>query len=186
MLLLVCGLLLWSIVHLIPAIALPLKNAWINAVGEKSYPATFALLILASVVMIVLGWRTIIPEYYYVLPPISRTFTIVLMLLAFLLIGAAPRKTAIKKFIRHPQLTGVVLWAIAHLLSNGETRSIILFGWIGIWALLEILVINRREGEWVKPEAPGIGVEIRGLVITLVIFSVFVFAHPYFAGRAIV
>ena len=185
MLLLVCGLLVWSMVHLIPGFAIPVKKTWINAVGEKAYPATFALLIVASLVMIVLGWRSIIPEYYYVLPPVFRNITIALMLISILFIGATSRKTVIKRFIRHPQLTGVVLWSIAHLLSNGETRSIVLFGWIGIWALIEMLAINKREGQWMKPDAPSMAVEIRGLLITFVIFVALMFAHPYFAGRAL-
>ena len=41
----------------------------------------------------------------------------------------------VKRLLRHPQLTGVALWGIGHLLANGESRSIILFGGLGAWAI---------------------------------------------------
>ena len=38
-----------------------------------------------------------------------------------------------------------------HLLANGESRSIVLFAGMAIWAIAEMLVINRRDGAWKKP-----------------------------------
>jgi hypothetical protein len=50
------------------------------------------------------------------------------MPLAFILFAASAMATSIKRFVRHPQLTGVLLWALAHLFSNGDGRSLVLFG----------------------------------------------------------
>ena len=36
---------------------------------------------------------------------------------------------------------GVVVWAIAHLLTNSDRPSIVLFGGMAAWALAEIVVI---------------------------------------------
>ena len=33
-----------------------------------------------------------------------------------------------KRLLRHPQLTGVLLWGVGHLFANGENRSLLLFG----------------------------------------------------------
>ncbi len=66
-----------------------------------------------------------------------------------------------------------MVWATAHLLLNGDSRSVLLFGWLGIWALLEIVFISRREGEWVKKPVPGWSREIRGLAISLVISDLY-------------
>ena len=79
-------------------------------------------------------------------------------------------------------LTGVFVWAAAHLLVNGTVRAIVLFGTLAVWALLEIILINRREGDYVKPDVPGFSRELRGLLISLVVILVVLFLHPYFAG----
>ena len=57
-----------------------------------------------------------------------------------------------------------------------------LFGGLGLWALIEIPLINRREGPYEKPEAPGLGQELKGALISGVIFVVVIFIHPYIAG----
>mgnify|MGYP001823224390 FL=1 len=121
----------------------------------------------------------------YMLPYGLRRAFMLMILIAFILMGASNYPTRIKSFIRHPQLTGVAIWALAHLLLNGDNRSIVLFGWLGAWAILEIILINRREGAWVKQASPGWARELRGLVISLVVFVVFAVAHPYFTGVAL-
>ena len=52
---------------------------------------------------------------------------------------------------------------------------------MGLWAALEIIAIN-RSGEWGKAAPPAWPREIKGLVISLVIFAAVAFAHPYIAG----
>ena len=178
----ITGLLLWSLVHLMPSLSPGLRKKLITSLGEKGYKITFALLILVALGLIVLGWRTSLPTHIYELPESVGLIALLLMVLAFLLFGAAQYPTRIKRFIRHPQLTAVVVWSIAHLLLNGDSRSVLLFGWLGIWALLEIMLINRREGEWIKVVPPSWGREARGVVISLIIFAVVIFVHPYLAG----
>ena len=41
-------------------------------------------------------------------------------------------------------LAGVKLWAFAHLLSNGDLGSIILFGAILAWAVFDRISLKRR------------------------------------------
>jgi len=180
--LLISGLLVWSAVHLIPSLAPAVKQKWNKLLGETGYKVSFAVLIFSSLLLIVFGWRSSVPTLLYTLPPITRHMSMFLVLLAFILFGASNYPTRIKTFIRHPQLTGVLVWAIAHLILNGDSRSMVLFGWMGVWAILEMVFINRREGTWIKPSPPGWGREIRGLVISLVIVAVVVMAHPYIAG----
>ena len=56
--------------------------------------------------------------------------------------------------MRHPQLTAVKIWAVAHLLVNGDLASLVLFGGLLAWAVVEVIVINRSE-VWVRPARPG-------------------------------
>lgn len=183
--LLISGLVLWSVVHLIPGLAQPLKQTLTVKLGENGYKGIFTLLMIAALALIVFGWRSITPTFLYQLPVYVTHSAKLLVLFAFILFGASNYPTRIKNIIRHPQLTGVMVWAIAHLLMNGDNRSVLLFAWMGVWALLEIIVINRREGEWVKLDPPPVSREIRGLVISLVVFAVVSMIHPYIAGVSI-
>ena len=182
MMLLILGLLIWSVVHFIPSLAQPLKAQWLDRMGATGYKISFSLIVVLSIVLIVLGWRSITPEVLYTLPAITRPIGMLLMVIAFMLFGAAHHVTRIKKYIRHPQLTSVIVWSFAHLLMNGDNRSIVLFGGMGIWAILEILAINRRDGNRQKAAIPTWSVEIKGIVISLIIFIVAALAHPYIAG----
>ncbi len=65
--------------------------------------------------------------------------------------GQAPAATPAK--VRTGRL-GVVVWAVAHLLVNGDLASLVLFAALGLWALAEMAVINRAEGPW-SPPAQG-------------------------------
>jgi len=180
--LLIIGLLLWSSVHFIPSIGISFKASLVARLGEKPYAATFALLIVLSLVLMVLGWRSTTPEYLYTLPAVAKPVALVLLVTPFFLLGAANYVTRVKRFIRHPQLTGVATWAIAHLLINGDSRSVVLFGGLALWAILEMIFINKREGQWIKPESPSWSQEIKGGLISLVVLAVVIFIHPYIAG----
>jgi uncharacterized membrane protein len=182
MTLLIAGVLTWSVVHLVPAIAPSLRQSLVGSLGEKGYKGLFALLVFGGLVLIVLGWRSTPEEYLYVLPPWSRTVGFVLMIVAFLLLGATHHPTRIKRWIRHPMLTGVFVWSASHLLMNGTIRAMVLFGGLGLWSLLEIMLINRRDGLYIKPDVPKLSEELRGFFISGIIFGVVLFLHPYFAG----
>jgi len=166
-------------------VAAPLKQTLITQLGEKVYKLLFAVLMFTALALIIFGWRSTVPSYLYQLPGFTRHIAMLLVLFAFILFGASNYPTRIKRFIRHPQLTAVIVWSFAHLMLNGDSRSVLLFGGMGLWAILEIIFINRREGEWVKQPVPGWARELRGLAISLVVFVVVVMLHPYIAGVSI-
>ncbi len=176
------GVLLWVVVHFIPSVAPGLRASLVERIGENPYKGIFALTLVLSIALMVIGWRSTTPEIIYLPPAWAPPLTSMLMLIAVLLFGAAHQPTRIRKFIRHPQLTGMVVWSLSHLLSNGDSRSLVLFGGLGLWALIEMPLISRREGVWERPYGPALSVEIRGILISAVIFFVLVFLHPYFAG----
>jgi uncharacterized membrane protein len=181
MALLITGVLLWSAVHLFPGVASDVKPKLVGKLG-KGYRALFALLIVVSLVCIVFGWRSAVPTMVYTLPDGMRIVTAVLMLVSLVLFFSSRVPTDIKRVLRHPQLTGVFLWAVAHLLSSGDSRSLVLFGGIGAWALIEILAINRRDGAWLKPETVGFKRSLIPLVIGIAAWLVLILVHPWIAG----
>jgi uncharacterized membrane protein len=71
---------------------------------------------------------------------------------------------------------------MAHLLSNGDTRSLVLFGVLGSWALVEIRLISRREGPWRRPDAQPLQAELKPIFAGVIGYLVFFVAHPYLFG----
>ncbi len=182
MVLLVLGVLLWSGTHLIRGIAPSVRDALVSKIGLDRYKGVFSLAIVASIVLMVLGWRSTIPGIAYLPPAWGRSAALVLMLVAFILFAASGVPTNIKRLIRHPQLTGVATWSVAHLLANGDTRSLVLFTGVGLWALVQIRVSNRLEGAWDKPAAAPFSAEIKTLVGGLVAYVILLLVHPYLFG----
>ncbi len=183
--LLVAGVLLWSITHLFVAVASERRARLVAQVGTGPYRALFSLVLVAALVLIVLGWRAWPPTSLWLPPPGMRHATMLLMPFAVILFLSARAPTDLKQFIRHPQLTGVKLWAVAHLLANGESRSIVLFGGLLAWAVLEVIFINRRDGAWVKPARVGLTKTLISAVVGLIVTAVLLVAHPWFAGMPV-
>ena len=181
----ILGLLLWSLVHLTPSLAPSVKQRCLGALGENGYKSLFSILLIIALCLIVYGWRHSSPSYLYAAAAIATPVSWLLMAIAMVLFIAARTPSRIKQFIRHPQLTSVVLWAISHLLVNGDSRSMVLFAGLGGWAIIEMLAINRRDGPWSKPPVPGWSVELIVLCIGLALFAIVAVVHPYIAGVAI-
>lgn len=182
MLLLIAGLLLWSATHLMLAMAPGIRAALVGKLGLMPYKGLFSLVLVGALVLIVLGWKSASAASVWVPPTGLRHLTMLLVPIAVILFISARAPTDIKQVIRHPQLTGVKLWAVAHLLSNGELRSLVLFGGLLAWAVLEVIFINRREGARTKPAKVGALKTTLSAVAGLLVAAVLVFAHPWLSG----
>ncbi len=180
--LLLSGVVLWSVMHFLPAGAAGLRGNLVGTIGEGPWKGIVALALVISIALMVLGWRSIDPSKVYTPPGFGAMLMTPLMILAVVLLGAANAKTNIKRFLRHPMLTGVAVWAGAHLMTNGDDRSLVLFGGLGLWALVMIPFINKRDGPQEKPEAAPPAGDIKLFAIAAVIFIVLILAHPYYAG----
>lgn len=182
MLWLIAGIVVWSGVHLFPALARPAREALVERLGRNPYRGLFSLLILGALVLIVLGWRSAAPRPVYAPPLAGGPVAAALVFVAFVLFFAARAPTNIKRFIRHPQLTGVLVWAAAHLLSNGSDRALVLFGGLGLWSILEMLACNRRDGRWTRPApVPAVGDAVV-VIIGTVIYAVVLYFHGRLFG----
>jgi uncharacterized membrane protein len=146
------GVLLWSIAHFIPSLFAGPRKKLVERFGENAYKGLFLLLMVLAIYLVVSGWKAAVPESVYLPPAWGRHVTALLMLVGFVLFFAPYPPNNIRRRLRHPQLTGVVLWGVGHLLANGEARSIVLFGGFAAWAILEMVLINRRDGAWTRPE----------------------------------
>ncbi len=147
--LLIAGIALWYAAHLFKRIAPGARKSMGDA-GQ----GIVALVLLASIVLMVLGYRDIDTRYLWYPPLWLRPVNYVLVLIALFMLSPASKKGALLNRVRHPMLIGFSLWAVAHLVVNGELAAVILFGGLGVWALVEIVVINHAEPDW-RPGAKG-------------------------------
>jgi len=163
------------------------RAALIARIGEWPYKGLFALVSLVGLVLIVWGFGHYRAAGYIQIwtpPPWMRHVTVALMWPAIVFVTAAYIPGHIKRALKHPMLVGVKLWAFAHLLSNGDLGSIILFGAILAWAVYDRISLKRRT----DPGAPAIPVGgLRNDVLAVVVGTILYVAlglvfHPVFIG----
>jgi uncharacterized membrane protein len=174
MVILVAGLLLWWAAHLFKRVA-PGPRGRMGDAGK----GVVALGVVASVVLMVLGYRAAEVVPLWSLPPFVVHINNLLMVFAFYLYAASGMKTAITRVIRHPQLTAVKLWAVAHLLVNGDVASVVLFGGILAWAVVSVIVINRAQPVWERPAPVAASREVMAIVGTVVVVGVVMGLHNW-------
>ncbi|MBW6418985.1 NnrU family protein [Celeribacter sp. PS-C1] len=171
--LLILGLLIWCGSHLFKRL-MPEARA---ALGDKKGPALVATGNLIGLVLMVVGFRMSETYDLYALPPYLRHVNNTLMIIAVLLFGVGQSKSRLRAKMRHPMLTGVVVWAVAHLLVNSDAASLVLFGGMILWALAEMTLINRSESAPERYQGGSLAGDIRLVVISLVVFGAIAGIH---------
>lgn len=182
MTLLIAGVLLWSLVHFIPSLTPGFRRSVIGLVGENGFKAIFGLVMIGAVLLMVFGWKTLDEAVAYDAPSWGGVVALVTMLGTSVGFFAPYMPNNLKRVIRHPQLTGMILFGVGHLFAVGYVRSLVLFGGLALWALLEILLINRREGAWIKPEPASRKDDFKLVLAGLGFFLIFMFTHEGLFG----
>ncbi|MCR8724056.1 NnrU family protein [Frigidibacter sp. ROC022] len=167
----VIGVALWSGAHVFKRLVPNVRRGMGDA--AKGMVAAASLL---AIVLMVIGYRMADPDYLWQLGGWARHANNTLMVLAVILFGASHSKSHVRGWLRHPMLTSVILWAVAHLLVNGDVPSLVLFGGLGLWAVAEIVLINRAEPKWVRPKGNARG-DLMLLAISVVVFAVISALH---------
>ena len=137
-----------------------------------------AVLSLAGLGLMIWGYRQ--ADFIAIWqPPVWAThLNNLLMLFAVFFLGLAHSKGRLRARFRHPMLISVKIWAVAHLLVNGDLASIVLCGGMLAWAVVSVILINRAE-PWVPP-TPGAPKRDAILVVaTLVAFGVITGIHTW-------
>ncbi len=174
MILLILGLALWFAGHLAKRLA-PAARASLGDAGK----GLVAAVVIGSVVLMVIGYRGWAAPQVWDPPAFMVHINNLLVILGLYLYAASGTRARIATRMRHPQLTGFKLWALAHLLVNGDLASIILFGGLLLWAVLEVIVINRAEPQWTPPAHGGRSAEAKAVVGTVVVFAVVAAIHTW-------
>ena len=151
--------------------------------GEYPYKGIHSLLVILSIYLIVTGWGTTAPEeIYYTAPDWGGKAARLLVFAGFILFFAPYPPNNIKRILRHPQLIGTICWGAGHLLAVGSTRSVVLFGGLTAWAVVQIILINRRDGDWIKPDAAPPLKDVSLILFGILAYAVFLFTHHMIFG----
>jgi uncharacterized membrane protein len=163
------------------------RAALVARLGENTYKILYSIVSFVGIALIVWGFAAYratewINVWY---PPVwMRHLAALLVWPAMIMLVAAYARGNIYKKLKHPMLAGVKLWALAHLLANGDLGSIILFGSILAWAVYDRISLKRRTDPGAPPIPVGgthqdIIAVVGGSVLYVLLATIF---HRYVIG----
>lgn len=145
---LVLGLVLFLGVHSVRIVADGWRTQTLARMGEMPWKGLYSLVSAVGLALIVWGYGLARqqPVVLWVPPMGMRHAAALLTLIAFVLLAATyvPRN-ALKARLHHPMVLGVKVWALAHLLSNGNLADVLLFGSFLLWAVLSFRAARQRD-----------------------------------------
>jgi uncharacterized membrane protein len=182
----ILGLVLFFGVHTLTT-QRTLRARLIASTGEGGYKIGYSLVSAVGLALIVWGFAKYratgwIDVWY---PPAAMKHVVAaLMLPAVILVVASYIRGRIFSALKHPMLTGIKLWAAAHLLSNGDLGSIILFSSFLGWAVFDRISLKHRADPGGPPiPVGGMGNDLIAVVVGFVAYLALAFAfHPVVIG----
>lgn len=145
---LIAGLIIFLGVHSVRMVAQSWRTRTQAQIGKGPWKALFALVSLLGLGLIVWGFGLVRQQPVHLWsPPVGmRHVASLLTLISFvLLVAAYVPGNDIRARVRHPMVLGVELWALAHLLTNGNLAHVVLFGSFLAWAMLNFNAARRRD-----------------------------------------
>ena len=179
------GLLIFFGAHLFTGLARDARAGMVSKLGAGPYKGLYSLVSLAGFILIIAGWRGADASVLYAPAAAMRHAAYVLVPIAFVLLAAAYLPAGkIAAITKHPMLAGVKIWAFAHLLSNGEVRSILLFGSFLAYAVIARIAAKRRDAP-VRAAGPVMN-DLIAIIVGLAAAAIIaLYAHRYVAGVAL-
>src|SRR6478672_9365397 len=179
MLVLVIGLVIFFAIHLVPSNA-AMRDGLIARFGLTGYKAIFGIVSLIGFALIVVGFAKLQmhpgknPQLW--VPPLwTRHLAVGLMWPAIIALVAAYVPSRIHVMLKHPMLVAIKIWALAHLLANGDLAALVLFGSFLAFAVYDRISVKRRGdlgplgkggGPWINDVAVvGIGIALYAVIV---------------------
>ncbi|MFN7054318.1 NnrU family protein [Hyphomonas sp.] len=186
---LILGLVIFFGTHLFSAVRSRAPGKDIRAkMGMGPYMGLYSLVAIAGFALIVWGYGAARPAPILYQPPVWMAhLNLVLMLPAMILLAAAYAPTGrIKKAAKHPMLAAVKIWALGHLLANGELNSVLLFGSFLAYGVIDRIALKRRGDNGPGPDTPVSAMgDVAAIVIgTAAYAAILLWLHPLLFGVA--
>jgi len=203
---LIIGLTLFLGVHLI--FLLPgVRERFINAIGLIPYKLGFAVIAGTGLYLAWTGRAEASYREIWNIGPGGLHIALTLMPFAILLVAGAYLSPGGKRLARHPMLSGVAIWAFAHLLANGDLASVMFFGGILAFSIIAQFMSDARlrrqdPQKWndlarTTSRIPFLALLQRRtrdlpplggwpIVATIILYPALVFGHIYITGIALV
>ncbi|MEM7570271.1 MAG: NnrU family protein [Pseudomonadota bacterium] len=167
MALLITGLVLFFATHFYSAFRTRAEGQDIKSrMGEKAYMGVYSLIALAGFGLIIWGYNSAPGgDALFVTPVELRWLSALLLLIGFVLLVAAYAPAGhIKRWVKHPMITAVALWGLAHLLYGGDLVAVLLFGSFFIYAVIDRIALLGRPAPAFdgKPSEAGDVIAILG------------------------
>ena len=172
---LVIGVVLWAYSHLMKRLTPGIRAG----LGDRAGKGVAAVLALLAVGAMIYGYRQAEAVVLWQPPDFLRHVNNLLMLAAVVLVGLGASRGVLRSKIRHPMLSAVKVWALAHLLVNGDLASVVLFGGLLAWAVVDLILINRMEPVWTRPMAGPVRNDVIYLVAAALGFGVIAYIHTW-------
>lgn len=155
--------------------------------GDTGYRIAYSLASVLGLALVVWGFATYrasgLIQLWRPLPSLHPA-VVLLMWPAVVLVIAAYLRGYIYLAVRHPMLIGVMLWALAHLLANGDLGALLLFGSFLVWAAYDRATLVWRHDRGTPPmPLGGIGHDVLAVIVgTLVYLALGFVFHPVVIG----
>jgi uncharacterized membrane protein len=189
MLVLFLGIILFLGVHSLTTFR-ETRTALIERFGFGAYKSVYSAAALIGLLLIVWGFSRyraagIIPLWSP--PEWSRYAAIVLMWFAFIALASSnPAPSRIRGWLRHPMLVGIKIWALAHLLANGDAGGLLLFGSFLAWAVFDRIAVKRRGDRGAPRINSFTRADAISIAIGTLVYGVVIFLHPVLFGPVII
>ena len=137
------------------------RDRAIAALGESGYTVAFSIATVVGLAWLVMAYNRAPYVATWGMLEWWKPFAIILMLPASLLVViglTTPNPTAVAqenrlaqppqgivRVTRHPFLTGVGLWALVHLIGNGDVASLVFFAVWAVVALAGTVSIDKKR-----------------------------------------
>lgn len=155
--------------------------------GERVYKVAYSVVSVIGLALIVWGFASYRATGWinvWTPPAFMKHISVGLMLFAVIMLASAYIRGRIYTTLKHPMLAAIKLWAVAHLLSNGDLGSIILFGSFLAWAVFDRISLKRRSDAGGPPiPVGGIGNDAIAVAVGIVAYLALGYAfHPVVIG----
>ena len=189
MLVLIVGIVLFLGAHTFTAQRDARQNV-IQSLGPGAYKGLHSVVSLIGLALIVWGFSRYRADAWIQLwapPAWTRHLTITLMWFAFVSLACMnPAPGRIRGWLRHPMLVAVKIWALAHLLANGDAGGMILFGSFLAWAVYDRIAVKRRGDLGASRVASFTRADALALVVGTVAYVAMIMLHPRLIGVSVI